>query len=162
LVTEVEAAGGVCALWLNLASKARLPIQCAWLDEAASLAVAVFIIGVAVKFSLPKTTDRLLRNVWKLACYAGFLTGREASRRMLPHARGSIFFTGATASVRGDDSYAAFAIAKFGRRAAVQNITRELSPRSIHVAHLVIDKGVATGWVRQRITAAGRWRRIAS
>ena len=124
--------------------------------------MAAFIMGVAVKFSLPKTTDRLLRNVWKLACYAGFLTGREASRRMLPHARGSIF-TGATASVRGDDSYAAFAIAKFGRRAAVQNITREKQElRSIHVAHLVIDKGVATGWVRQRITAAGRWRRIAS
>jgi NAD(P)-dependent dehydrogenase (short-subunit alcohol dehydrogenase family) len=123
-------------------------------DEAASLEVAVFIIGVAVKFSLPKTTDRLLRNVWKLACYAGFLTGREASRRMLPHARGSIF-SGATASVRGDDGYAAFATAKFGLRAAAQSVTRELSPRSIHVAHLVIDAGVDTEWVRDRITAAG-------
>jgi hypothetical protein len=88
----------LAALWLNLASKTRLPIQCAYLDEAASLEVAVFIIRVAVKFSLPKTTDQLLRNVWKLACYAGFLTEREASRRMLPRARGSIFFTGVTAT----------------------------------------------------------------
>jgi hypothetical protein len=79
---------------------------------------------------------------------------------MLPHARGSIF-TGATASERGDDGYTAFTSAKFGRRVAVQSITRELSPRSIHVAHLVIDEGVATGWVRQRITAAGSLASIA-
>jgi NADP-dependent 3-hydroxy acid dehydrogenase YdfG len=65
---------------------------------------------------------------------------------MLPRGRGAIFFTGATASVRGGTGYAAFAAAKFGLRAA-----RELGPQNIHVAHLVIDSGVDTAWVRERI-----------
>jgi NAD(P)-dependent dehydrogenase (short-subunit alcohol dehydrogenase family) len=86
-----------------------------------------------------------------LACYAGFLTGREAARRMLAHGRGSIFFTGATARTRGGAGYAAFAAAKFGLRAIAQNTARELGPKNLHVAHLVIDAGVDTAWVRDRI-----------
>ncbi len=89
-----------------------------------------------------------------MACYAGFLTGREAARRMLVHGRGSIFFTGATASVRGGSGYAAFAAAKAGLRAAAQSMARELAPQNIHVAHLIIDAGVDTAWVRERIAQA--------
>jgi NAD(P)-dependent dehydrogenase (short-subunit alcohol dehydrogenase family) len=89
-----------------------------------------------------------------MACYAGFLTGREAARRMLVHGRGSIFFTGATASVRGGKGYAAFASAKAGLRAMTQSMARELAPQNIHVAHLVIDAGVDTAWVRERIAGA--------
>jgi NAD(P)-dependent dehydrogenase (short-subunit alcohol dehydrogenase family) len=74
---------------------------------------------------------------------------------MLPHGRGSIFFTGATARVRGGEGYTAFASAKFGLRAVAQSMARELGPRNIHVAHLVIDAGVNTEWVRRRIAAAG-------
>ena len=74
---------------------------------------------------------------------------------MLPHGRGSIFFTGATASLRGGSGYAAFASAKFGLRAVAQSMARELGPRNIHVAHLVIDSGVDTEWVRQRVLARG-------
>ena len=86
-----------------------------------------------------------------MACYSGFLAGREAARLMLPHRRGCIFFTGATASLRGGVGYAAFASAKFGLRAVAQSIARELGPQSIHVAHLIIDAGVDTAWVRERI-----------
>ena len=97
-----------------------------------------------------ETTERVFRKVWEMACYAGFLAGREAARLMLPRGRGNIFFTGATASLRGGIGYAAFASAKFGLRAVAQAMARELGPKNIHVAHLVIDAGVDTAWVRER------------
>ena len=93
----------------------------------------------------------MFRKVWEMACYSGFLAGREAARLMLPRGRGCIFFTGATASLRGGVGYAAFASAKFGLRAVAQSAARELGPKNIHVAHLVIDAGVDTAWVRERI-----------
>jgi NAD(P)-dependent dehydrogenase (short-subunit alcohol dehydrogenase family) len=74
---------------------------------------------------------------------------------MLPHGRGCIFFTGATASLRGSAGYAAFASAKFGLRAVAQSAARELGPKNIHVAHLIIDAGVDTAFVRDRIRAQG-------
>src|ERR1039457_5245918 len=74
---------------------------------------------------------------------------------MLPRGKGNIFFTGATASLRGGSGFAAFASAKFGLRAVAQSMARELGPKNIHVAHLVIDAGVDTEWVRQRIAARG-------
>jgi hypothetical protein len=88
-----------------------------------------------------------------MACYAGFLAGREAARLMLPHNQGAIFFTGATASPRGGAGYAAFAAAKAGLRAVAQSAARELGPSNIRVAHLIIDSGVDTAWVRERIRA---------
>ena len=75
----------------------------------------------------------------------------QAARVLLRHGRGSIFLTGATASVRGGMGYAAFASAKFGLRAVAQSLARELGPRNIHVAHPVIDSGVDTAWVRGRV-----------
>ena len=104
-----------------------------------------------MNFPLIETTSRVFRKVWELACYAGFLTGREAARLMLPRGHGAIFFTGATASLRGGVGYAAFAAAKSGLRAVAQSAARELGPKNIHVAHLVIDAGVDTEWVRNRI-----------
>jgi NAD(P)-dependent dehydrogenase (short-subunit alcohol dehydrogenase family) len=93
----------------------------------------------------------VFRKVWELACYSGFLAGREAAALMLPRGRGNIFFTGATASLRGRVGYAAFASAKFGLRAVAESTARELGPKGIHVAHLIIDAGVDTAWVRERI-----------
>jgi NAD(P)-dependent dehydrogenase (short-subunit alcohol dehydrogenase family) len=92
----------------------------------------------------------VFRKVWEMACYSGFLAGREATRLMLPRGQGNIFFTGATASLRGGPGFAAFASAKFGLRAVAQAMARELGPQNIHVAHLIIDSGVNTEWVRQR------------
>jgi hypothetical protein len=156
LAAEIEAAGGACtALSLDARQEDAVTDFIRRADEAAPLEVAIFNIGANVNYPLLDTTERVFRKVWELACYAGFLTGREAARRMLPHGRGSIFFTGATASVRGGSGYAAFAGAKFGLRAVAQSMARELGPRNIHVAHLVIDSGVDTEWVRERITAGG-------
>lgn len=126
----------------------------AFLQEAeaqAPLAACIFNVGANVNFPILDTTERVFRKVWEMACYGGFLTGREAARLMLPRKRGCIFFTGATASLRGGVGYAAFASAKFGLRAVAQSLARELGPSHIHVAHLIIDSGVDTAWVRQRI-----------
>jgi len=107
-----------------------------------------------VNFPILETTERVFRKVWEMACQAGFFTGREAARRLLDRGGGSIFFTGATASVRGGVGYAAFASAKAGLRAVAQSMARELGPQNIHVAHLIIDAGVDTAFVRQRIATA--------
>lgn len=122
-------------------------------DAAAPLEAVIFNVGANVNFPILETTERVFRKVWEMACQAGFFTGREAARLMLPRGRGSIFFTGATASLRGGVGYAAFASAKAGLRAVAQSMARELGPKNIHVAHLVIDAGVDTAFVRQRIAA---------
>jgi len=120
-------------------------------DAVAPLEVCIFNIGANVNFPLLDTTERVYRKVWEMACYSGFLAGREAARLMLPRGRGHIFFTGATASLRGGVGYAAFAAAKAGLRMTAQAMARELWPQNIHVAHLIIDAGVDTAWVRERL-----------
>lgn len=127
----------------------------AFLAEAEAIApldLVVFNVGANVQFPLTETTDRVFRKVWEMACFAGFATVREAARIMVPRGTGKIFVTGATAGLRGNPGYAAFAAAKAGLRAMAQSAARELWPQGIHVAHLVIDAGVDTEWVRARVT----------
>jgi NAD(P)-dependent dehydrogenase (short-subunit alcohol dehydrogenase family) len=87
-------------------------------------------------------------KVWQMSCFDGFLLGREAAKVMRPRGRGTILFTGATASVRGGNGYAAFASAKAGLRALSQSMARELGPEGIHVAHAIIDGAIDTPWIR--------------
>jgi len=124
-------------------------------DSAAPLEVCVINPGANVSFPILETTERVFRKVWEMACCGGFLAGSEAARLMIPRGRGTILFTGATASVRGGVGYAAFASAKFGLRALAQSMARELGPKNIHVAHLVIDAGVDKEFVRDRIRSRG-------
>lgn len=126
----------------------------AFLAEAeaiAPLSLVIFNVGANVQFPLLDTTDRVFRKVWEMACFAGFVTLREAARIMLPRGTGKIFVTGATAGMRGNTGYSAFSAAKSGLRATAQSAARELWPQGIHVAHLVIDAGVDTAWVRARV-----------
>lgn len=127
----------------------------AFLAEAearAPLALVVFNVGANVQFPLTETTDRVFRKVWEMACFAGFVAVREAARIMAPRGAGKIFVTGATAGLRGNPGYAAFAAAKAGLRAVAQSAAREYWPQGLHIAHLVIDAGVDTEWVRARVT----------
>jgi len=152
LVKEITAAGGaVFARSLDARKEEEVVAFLSDADKQAPLEVCVFNIGANVNFPLLDTTERVFRKVWEMACCSGFLAGREAARLMLPHGRGSIFFTGATASLRGGIGFAAFASAKFGLRAVAQAAARELWPKNIHVAHLIIDSGVNTAWVKERI-----------
>ena len=115
--------------------------------------VCLFNAGSNVNKPLLDTTEKLFFRAWELACYAGFLVGREAARHMLPRERGTILFTGATASVRGGKGFAAFSSAKFGLRAVAQAMARELGPKNIHVVHLLIDAGVDSEEIRRRYKA---------
>jgi NAD(P)-dependent dehydrogenase (short-subunit alcohol dehydrogenase family) len=154
LVKEVELGGGkIFARSLDARNEDEIVSFIHDADAHAPLEVCIFNIGANVNFPLTETTERVFRKVWEMACYAGFLTTREAAKAMLKHGKGSIFLTGATASLRGGIGFAAFASAKFGLRAVAQAAARELGPKNIHVAHLIIDSGVDTQWVRERIKA---------
>jgi NAD(P)-dependent dehydrogenase (short-subunit alcohol dehydrogenase family) len=156
LKSDIESAGGRCETRALDARKEE--DVAAFLNEAdaqAPLEVCIFNVGANVNFPILETTERVFRKVWEMACYGGFLTGREAARLMLARGQGTILFTGATASMRGGKGYAAFASAKFGLRAVAQSMARELGPKNIHVAHLIIDAGVDTAFVRDRIRARG-------
>jgi len=116
--------------------------------EIAPIEVAVFNIGANVRFGITETTSRVYTKVWEMACFGGFLMGREVARAMLPRGRGTIIFTGATASLRGGVGFAAFAGAKHALRALAQSMARELWPQGIHVAHTVIDGAIDTEFIR--------------
>lgn len=117
--------------------------------EIGPIDVAVFNIGANVRFSIVDTTARVFRKVWEMACFAGFLMGREVAKPMLARGRGTILFTGATASVRGSAGFSAFASAKHGLRALAQSMARELGPKNIHVAHVVIDGAIDSNFIRE-------------
>jgi NAD(P)-dependent dehydrogenase (short-subunit alcohol dehydrogenase family) len=117
--------------------------------EVAPIEVAVFNIGGNVRFGIAETTERVYRKVWEMGALAGFLAGREVARAMLPRARGTILFTGATASVRGGAGFSAFAGAKHALRALAQSMARELGPQGIHVAHVVVDGAIDTRFIAE-------------
>jgi NAD(P)-dependent dehydrogenase (short-subunit alcohol dehydrogenase family) len=151
LVAQIEAAGGRA---VPFGSDARKEDEVVKLvehieREVAPIEVAVFNIGGNVRFGITETTTRVYTKVWEMAALAGFLVGREAAKAMLPRERGSIFFTGATASLRGGSGFAAFAGAKHALRALAQSMARELGPKGIHVAHLVIDGAIDTAFIRE-------------
>jgi len=107
------------------------------------LDLVVYNAGNAAMGQLHDMDAGYFEAVWRVGCFGGFLVGREAVRRMLPAARGTILFTGATASVRGKPATTAFASAKAGLRSLAQSMARAYGPQGIHVAHVVIDGGIA-------------------
>jgi NAD(P)-dependent dehydrogenase (short-subunit alcohol dehydrogenase family) len=107
--------------------------------EIGPIEAVCFNIGANVRFGVVETTAQVYSKVWEMAAFAGFLAGREAARVMAPRGRGTIIFTGATASLRGRDGFSAFAGAKHALRALAQSMARELGPKGVHVAHVVID-----------------------
>jgi short-subunit dehydrogenase len=119
--------------------------------DVAPIEVAVFNIGANVRFSITETTSRAYRKVWEMACFAGFLMGREVAGKMLTRGRGTIIFTGASASLRGRESYSAFSGAKHALRALAQSMARELGPKNIHVAHTVIDGAIDSNFIRENV-----------
>jgi NAD(P)-dependent dehydrogenase (short-subunit alcohol dehydrogenase family) len=120
-------------------------------EKRGPVQIAVFNAGANFRSSILDTPAEMFEKIWRLGCYAGFLFGREAARRMIPRGRGTILFTGATASMRGSAQFAAFAAAKGGLRQVAQSMARELGPRNIHVAHVVIDGVIDNRRSRERM-----------
>jgi NAD(P)-dependent dehydrogenase (short-subunit alcohol dehydrogenase family) len=151
LVARIEAEGGRARAF---GSDARREEQVAELvgtieREIGPIEVCVFNVGGNVRFPVRELTERVYRKVWEMGALAGFLVGREAARVMAPRKRGTILFTGATASLRGGKGFAAFAGAKHALRALAQSLARELGPEGIHVAHVVIDGAIDTQFIRE-------------
>ena len=156
VVQEIITSGGIAhAVSTDVRSEEAVQALFAQVEaELGPIEVCLFNAGANVKSSLIETSTKLFSRVWELACYGGFLTGREAARHMVPRGRGTILFTGATASIRGGSGFAAFAAAKFGLRAVAQSMARELAPRNIHVAHLIIDGAIDSEAIHRRLSAA--------
>ena len=150
LVRQIEAEGGKSRAFGSDARKEEAMI--ALVDEierdVGPIEVAVHNIGANVRFPIRETTSRVYYKVWEMAAFSGFLMGREAARVMVPRERGTILFTGATASMRGRDGFAAFSGAKHALRALAQSMARELGPQGIHVGHIVVDGAIDTEFIR--------------
>jgi NAD(P)-dependent dehydrogenase (short-subunit alcohol dehydrogenase family) len=110
--------------------------------------VVAFNIGANVRFDVVDTTARVYQKVWEMAAFSGFLAGREAARVMSARGRGTIIFTGASASQRGREGFTAFAGAKHALRANAQSLARELGPKGIHVAHVIVDGAMEGGFIK--------------
>ncbi len=117
--------------------------------EVGPVEVLVFNVGGNVRFPILETTSQKYFKVWEMCAMAGFLAGREAARIMLPRGRGTLLFTGATASLRGAACFSAFAGGKAALRALAQSMARELGPKGLHVAHVVIDGMIDTAFTRE-------------
>jgi short-subunit dehydrogenase len=160
LKAEVESVGGVCHAF---GSDARVEDEVVRLVEhietsIAPIEVMVFNIGANSPMSILTETARRYTKMWEMACFAGFLCGREVAKRMvsrpdsLAH-KGSIIFTGATASLRGSAGFAGFSGGKMALRALAQSMARELGPLGVHVAHPIIDGAIDTEFIRTQFPA---------
>lgn len=105
-------------------------------------------MGAALIVGAGDATGGAIAKVWEMAAFAGFLMGREAARRMVERQSGTIIFTGATASIRGGKGFSAFSGAKGALRMLAQSMARELGPQNIHVAHVIIDGGIDTAFIK--------------
>lgn len=154
LKAEIESSGGVCHAF---GSDARVEEEVVALIENIETAIApidvmVFNIGANSPMSILTETARRYTKMWEMACLSGFLTGREVAKRMVARTtdghKGTIIFTGATASLRGSAGFAGFSGAKMALRALAQSMARELGPQGIHVAHPIIDGAIDTEFIR--------------
>jgi NAD(P)-dependent dehydrogenase (short-subunit alcohol dehydrogenase family) len=150
-VSSIEAEGGMAT---GIHSDARDEDEVVALIERIESDIApieafIFNVGGNVRYSVLETTARVYRKVWEMCAFAGFLNGREVAKRMVTRGRGTMLFTGATASVRGASGFSAFAGGKHALRALAQSMARELGPQGIHVAHVVIDGAIDTEWTRK-------------
>ena len=155
LIAQIKAEGGKAR---GFASDARKEEEVVALVEQIEstmgpIEVLVFNIGANVPSSILDETARKYFKIWEMACLGGMLNGREVARRMVARGgdghKGTIIFTGATASLRGSANFAAFAGAKHALRALAQSMARELGPRGIHVAHTIIDGAIDTEFIRK-------------
>jgi len=111
--------------------------------ELAPPGLVVYNAGAFVRGDVLETTPEEFLRCWRVGCYGGFLVARAAARGMVERGRGTILFTGATASLRGSAGFVNLAVGKFGLRALAQSLARELGPKGVHVAHVVIDGQIA-------------------
>ncbi len=119
-------------------------------DGIAAPDFIVFNAGINRPIGFRDLTAAQFEEFWRICCFGGFLVGREAARHLVPLGRGTVIFTGASASLRGKVGYAQFAAAKAGLRMISQSMAREFGPLGLHVAHTIIDGGIDGERLRSR------------
>jgi len=142
LTVEIEQAGGkataVCADATNEEQVIKI------FEKAGSgLDLAIYNTGNIFPGQIIDMEAEYFLKSWKTCCYGGFLFGREAVRRMTPSGKGTLLFTGASASLRGRDNFGAFNSAKAGLRTLAQAMAKEYGPKGIHIGHVIIDGAIA-------------------
>ena len=110
--------------------------------QVGSIDAVAFVAATRVQAPFTETTLEDFERSWRQSCASGFLVAREAARRMLPRGRGTVIFTGASGSLRGEPGFAAFAAAKGGLRFMAQSMARELGPKGIHVATVLLNGAI--------------------
>ncbi|MBZ5790512.1 SDR family oxidoreductase [Burkholderia contaminans] len=150
LIRQIEAEGGAAVGFGADARKEEdvIDVVSRIEQEIGPIEAMVFNIGANVPCSILEETARKYYKIWEMACFSGFLFGREVAKRMAGRERGTIIFTGATAAIRGSANFAAFAGAKHALRALAQSMARELGKKNIHVAHVVVDGAIDTEFIR--------------
>ncbi|MCG8491734.1 MAG: SDR family oxidoreductase [Sneathiellales bacterium] len=150
LVEEIEQAGGKAIAFGTDARKEEAVIELVVKIEqdVGPIEVFVYNIGANVPSSIFEETARKFYKIWEMGCFSAFLTGREVARKMRDRGRGTMIFTGATASTRGAARFAAFSGAKHALRALAQSMARELAPLGIHVGHVVVDGAIDTDFIK--------------
>ena len=143
---EITAAGGTAAFF---AADAADPasVAAAFAAVRARLGdpeVFVYNAGAFLPGAVTEITPEQFEACWKANCFGAFLGAREVIPAMLSHGRGTILLTGATAALRGSANFSSLAVGKFGLRALGESLARELHPRGIHVAHIIVDGAIAT------------------
>jgi NAD(P)-dependent dehydrogenase (short-subunit alcohol dehydrogenase family) len=118
-------------------------------QDIGPIEVAIYNVGGLTKGSVTELLTKDFCSAWETSCLGAFLMGREVAKRMLPRKKGTLLFTGATSSLRGSAGFSGSAVGKHGIRALAQSLARELGPQGIHVAHTIIDGGVATPQIRE-------------
>ncbi len=154
LAASIEAVGaGATAMATDTTNEGEVLrlFDAACTPNASGLELVVYNAGNNRWGNLLEMEADFFEDVWRLCCLGGFLVGREAARRMLPNGRGTVIFTGATASIRGRPPFAAFASAKAGLRAVAQTMARDFGPQGIHVAHSIIDGGIDGDQINKRM-----------
>ncbi len=143
----VAAGGRATAVLTDATSEADVVrlFDLAMADEAGSgpADLVVFNAGNNQRIDFREVSAADFEALWRVGCFAGFLVGREAARRLVPLGRGTVIFTGASASLRGRPGFAQFAAAKAGLRMVAQSMAREYGPLGVHVAHVIIDGGIS-------------------
>jgi len=145
---EIESAGGAATVVVSDATRAGDVVR---LFDAADSPPELVVYNAGNNRFRPllDMDDAFFEDLWRLCCFGGFLTGREAARRMLP-AGGTLIFTGATASIRARPPFTAFASAKAALRALAHGMAREFGPQGLHVGHVIIDGGIDGAQLNQR------------
>jgi len=148
--SEIEQAGGKAAAVCADASDEEQVIKL-FQKAGSDLSLAVYNAGNNFPGQIIDMDADYFENSWKSCCYGGFLFGREALRRMVPTSKGTLLFTGASASLRGRPNFGAFNSAKAGLRTLAQAMAKEYGPQGIHVGHVVVDGAIAGEKIMNRI-----------